>query len=130
MRDGLAGGVERNRVVVFSPYYLSCLIEGYCMVHRPEEGLRSLTEMISVVQHTGERWWEPELHRLKGELMRAADRYAEGASNSEACFMRAIELANRQRGEIIGATRKDEPQPLVARSGAAGGKHEGCWRLA
>ena len=45
------------------------LAEGYAKVGAADEGLQALAEAIAVVQDTGERVWEAELHRLKGELL-------------------------------------------------------------
>ena len=36
---------------------------------QPETALTMLTEALTVVDKTGERWYEPELYRLKGELL-------------------------------------------------------------
>ncbi|MGH7960987.1 MAG: ATP-binding protein, partial [Candidatus Binatia bacterium] len=55
-------------VKVAQPYYLALLAEGYGRVRRPGEGLSVLTEALALVEKTGERWWEAELYRLKGEL--------------------------------------------------------------
>ena len=38
-------------------------------VGQPEEGLRVLAEALAVVDTTGERYYEAELYRLKGELL-------------------------------------------------------------
>jgi predicted ATPase len=50
------------------PSYLAMLAEVYGKVGQVEEGLRSLSEALTVVDKTGERWCEAELYRLKGEL--------------------------------------------------------------
>ena len=38
---------------------------------QPEAGLTVLAEALTLVDTTGERWYEPELYRLKGELLLA-----------------------------------------------------------
>ena len=91
MRDGLAGWAATG-AVLFSPYYLACLIEGYRMTGRSADGLEALTQMIDLVQQTGEKWWEPELHRLRGELLRDSGGLAE-ARAAEAKFRDAILIA-------------------------------------
>ncbi len=50
-------------------YYLSLLVEAYRKAGRIEEGLEALTEAQKIVEQTGERWYEAELYRLKGELL-------------------------------------------------------------
>jgi adenylate cyclase len=50
-----------------------------------------LAKALELVESRGERWWEPDLHRLRGELADEAD--------GEPGFQRALELA-RLRGSI------------------------------
>src|SRR5262249_30770919 len=52
-------------------YYLTLLAEAYGKVGQAEEGLTVLAEALAVVDKTGERWYEAELYRLKGELLLA-----------------------------------------------------------
>ena len=68
MHQGLracrATGAEIGR-----PYCLALLAEAQGTLGEPETGLTALAEALTVVDTTGERWYEPELHRLKGELL-------------------------------------------------------------
>ena len=48
-----------------------------------------------MVERTGERFWEGELHRLKGTLLLA--RSAEPQAEAEACFQQALAIARRQQ---------------------------------
>jgi predicted ATPase len=54
-------------------------------------------EALVLVDATGERWCEAELHRLKGELILsvAADR----APEAEACFQHALTTAHSQHAK-------------------------------
>jgi len=49
-------------------YYLALLAEAYGKVRQAEEGLSALAEALSQVDKTGERYYEAELYRLRGEL--------------------------------------------------------------
>jgi predicted ATPase len=53
---------------------------------------------LTVVDRTGERTWEPELFRLKGELllMQGADE-----AEVETCFQQAIDVARRQSSKSL-----------------------------
>ena len=62
-----------------------------------EEGLTLLTEALAVTNDTGERRWEAELHRLKGELLLAGS--AEHATEAETCFHQALDVARRQQAK-------------------------------
>jgi predicted ATPase len=50
------------------PFFLSGLGRVYGKVGQVAEGLGVLTEALAQVDKTGEREWEAELYRLKGEL--------------------------------------------------------------
>ena len=67
-----------------------------------EEGWRVLAEAFVLVERTGERFWEAELHRLKGELLLNADcglRIAE--LTPEACFQTALDIARGQQAKSL-----------------------------
>ena len=49
--------------------FLSWLAEAYLIAGQPEDGSNALVVAISHVEETGERYWEAELYRLKGELL-------------------------------------------------------------
>jgi predicted ATPase len=66
----------------FRPYWLALLADAYGTMGQPEEGLTALAEALTLVDATGERWYEPELYRLKGELLlqQSSDNATEAAS--------------------------------------------------
>ena len=51
------------------PYYLGVLAEVHVTVGRPAEALPLLAEALDTVERTGERWFEPELYRIKGKAL-------------------------------------------------------------
>jgi len=59
---------------------------------QPKEGLATLAEALAMVEETGERWFEAELRRLRGELLLAQGDEAQ----AEVDFLEAIEVARRQ----------------------------------
>src|SRR5262249_4951942 len=98
MRQGLAVW-QATGAKVFRPYGLALLAEAYAHVGQIEEGLTLLGEALAVAHDTGERRWEAELHRLKGELllMRAAGQDAE----AEAWFHQALDVARQQQTKSL-----------------------------
>ena len=60
--------------------------------------LKVVAEALSISQETGERFYEAELHRLKGELLLQLDGRTETprAWEAEACFEKAHEIAVQQ----------------------------------
>jgi predicted ATPase len=75
------------------------LAEASAQVGQIEAGLAVLAEALGLVNTNGERFWEAELHRLKGELLLA--RSAERAVEAEACFHHALAVARRQQAKSL-----------------------------
>ncbi len=67
MRQGLAAS-QAIGAELFRPYYLALLAEVYGKEGQAEDGLAALAEALDIVRRTGNRWYEAELYRLKGEL--------------------------------------------------------------
>ena len=61
---------------------------------RFDESFRTLDEAFAFVEKSGLRFYEAELHRLKGELMLA--RSASNTAAAEQSFRTAIEISRRQ----------------------------------
>jgi predicted ATPase len=53
----------------FESDYLTLLAVSYRKLGRQERGQKVLAEAFKTINKTGERWYEAELYRLKGELM-------------------------------------------------------------
>jgi predicted ATPase len=96
MRQGLVAhrdtGAELNR-----PLFLSLLAEAYGEVGQPEEGLTVLVEALAMVDKTGERCWEAELHKQKGELLLMQE--GQKVGEAEECFQKALHIARRQQAK-------------------------------
>ena len=82
---------------VRQPMYLAPLAEAYGQAGQVDEGLQVLAEALAYIEQAGERWWEAELHRLKGELLllQSSDNHTAAAS----CFEQALALARRQQAK-------------------------------
>ena len=84
-----ATGMELSR-----PFYLCTLAETLIDSNRLDDALSALIEALTVADEHEERICEPEIHRLKGELLlRQPDPNTAEAQNS---FERAIEIAGKQ----------------------------------
>jgi predicted ATPase len=68
IRQGIAAYRATGAVLLW-PYFLALLAEAYGSTGQGEEGLRVLAEALPLVHYTGVRFYEAELHRLKGELL-------------------------------------------------------------
>jgi predicted ATPase len=82
---------------VLQPYFLALLAEAYGAIGQPEAGITVLTEALALVDQTGERWCEGELHRLKGALL--CQQSSEYQTEAEHCFHHAISIAQKQQAK-------------------------------
>ena len=94
MRQGL-GAARATGAGLFTPYWLALLASIHGRLGQAEEGLVATAEAMTEVARSGERFWEAEVQRLKGQLLLQADAGNEG--EAEACFHRAIEIARSQK---------------------------------
>jgi predicted ATPase len=113
LRQGLtawrATGTEVART-----HFLALLAEAYSQVGQTEEGLTVLTEALAMMDKTGERMYEAELYRLKGELTLQSQGKSKQAkasqgkskvqspeSEAEECFRKALDVARRQSAKSL-----------------------------
>jgi len=121
LHQGLAAlqaiGTEFGR-----PYFLAMLAEASGKAGRTEEGLSVVAEALTLVDKIGERMYEAELYRLKGEL--TLQREARGwrletsppssqasslkplvspaaEQEAEGCFHKAIDVARKQQAKAL-----------------------------
>ena len=89
-----ATGTKRRR-----SYFLALLAEVYGQTGQADQGLNALAEALELVEKTDERWWESEVHRLKGVLL--ISRPARDMVVAEECFTRSIAVAQRQSAKSL-----------------------------
>src|SRR5262249_3323674 len=121
MRQGLAA-YQATRAELNRTSFLALLAEVYGKVGQAEEGLIMLTEALAVVDKTGERFYEAEMYRLKGELTLQKEARGwrletspispqapslkppiprEGGQEGEEKFFKDIEIAQRQQAKSL-----------------------------
>jgi adenylate cyclase len=79
----------------FLTFCLSLLIEA---LGKDEEAGEVLDEALALVEKTGERFFEAELRRLRGEFLL---RREEDPAESEACFQQALDIASQQGAKSL-----------------------------
>jgi predicted ATPase/class 3 adenylate cyclase len=91
------------------PYLTGLQAEAFAEVGSTERALALLDEALEAVEKTGERFYEAELYRQKGELLLRS--YSEGSElkdstaqssrscEIERCFLKAISVAGRQQAK-------------------------------
>jgi predicted ATPase len=118
VREGIAGhrasGIEMRQT-----FQLALLAESLKAGGQIDEGLAVAAEALALVEATGERFYEAELHRIRGELLllrKAGERRPSPSEpaparppgpdppalpGAEACFRRALDVARRQGAKSL-----------------------------
>jgi predicted ATPase len=94
-----SGAMQSMGQKLYRPYFLALLAEAYGQAGQCEVGLTVLAEAVTLVATTEERWWEAELHRLKGELLLQGPR--PDIPQATACFHQALAVARRQQARAL-----------------------------
>jgi predicted ATPase/class 3 adenylate cyclase len=81
------------------PHCLVLLASGYKERGQIEDGLNTLVEVLAVINNSGERYYEAELHRLKGELL--LKQVTPDEPQAEACLHRALDVARHQQAKLL-----------------------------
>jgi predicted ATPase len=111
LRQGMAAWKATGAVVLMT-YYLALLAEMLGQTRQTERGLAMLAKALTTAERSGERFWEAEIYRLKGELLLKGEgersvlnapvgRNAEREWSPEDCFHKAIDIARYQRGKSL-----------------------------
>ncbi len=97
MPDSVASLLED---FAWSAPYLSLVAMTWGRQRMVEEGLKLVTEALTLTQRDDERWWEAELHRVKGVLLLTNSPNTSG-EEAEACFNRALDIARKQSARSL-----------------------------
>jgi class 3 adenylate cyclase/predicted ATPase len=79
------------------PYMLTILASANADLGKPGEALELLEDALALTEVSGERWWQAELHRLRGRLLVLRGEHDE----AEVCFREAIEVSRGQRARTL-----------------------------
>jgi predicted ATPase len=79
------------------PLHLSYLTRAYADLGQFDYARVCIGEAITAMAATGERWCEPELHRIAGEI--ALQMPEQDAAKAEACFEHALAIARQQQAK-------------------------------
>jgi predicted ATPase len=112
----LQAGVEKYQsmgAAMLVGYFKALLAEAYSRAGLAAQGLSELDGALEYAQRTGERFWEAEIHRLKGELVLQfgvrspksetlnTQHLTPNTQEVEACFLKAIEVARKQSAKSL-----------------------------
>jgi predicted ATPase len=79
----------------YVPYFLALLAAIELAYEKADEGMAAVSKVLEMTGRTGSRLMDPELYRLKGELL-LLSRGPGSEPNAEVAFSHAIEIARRQ----------------------------------
>jgi predicted ATPase len=97
LRRGLAAS-EAMGIQQHTPCFLGLLAELCIGIRNYGEALKLVDEALSRVEKLEERWFEADLHRLKGEaLLRCS---SEHAAEAETCYQQALAVARKQGARL------------------------------
>ncbi len=116
IRQGLAGHLATGAKL--RSQFLALLAEALVKAGKTEDALRTLEDALDAADRTGEKSYQAELYRLKGEFLlkqsrrRGASRAAAvgtlaidvmptAIANAEACFNESIQIARRQKAKSL-----------------------------
>jgi len=88
----LGGKVQR-------PFFLALLAEAYGKVGQAKKGLTVLVEALAISDNAGQRYWEAELYRRKGELLLIQQ--GKKGGDAEECFRKALDTARHQQAKSL-----------------------------
>jgi predicted ATPase len=96
--DNIRRGIEIGQASkLMRPYYLGLLAEALGAAGDKQGALGAISDALSTVNTSGERWWEAELCRLRGELLRL---FRE-ERDSEVWFQRSLDVSQHQGAKSL-----------------------------
>jgi predicted ATPase len=118
MREGLAA-YRATGAEAFVPYQIALLAKACEIAGQIEEALDLLNDALRIIERTGERWLEAELHRHKGELLLRDDQ----TEPAEKLFRKALGIAEQQEAKLwelraavsLARLCRDQGRPTEAR---------------
>jgi predicted ATPase len=98
VRQGVAA-FRATGAALFVPLFCTLLADVAAHLGHPEDGLQALAEAHTLVEQHEERYWEAEVHRLRGVLLLRQP--GTPPAEAEACFQRALDVARRQEAKSL-----------------------------
>jgi predicted ATPase len=98
VRQGIAA-LRATGGAVLVPYFCTVLAEVAAHLGHPEDGLQALAEAHTLVEQHEERYWEAEVHRLRGVLLLRQSGTPQ--AEAETWLQRALDVARRQEAKSL-----------------------------
>jgi class 3 adenylate cyclase/predicted ATPase/energy-coupling factor transporter ATP-binding protein EcfA2 len=98
VRQGIASA-RATGAELFVPYLCTMLAEVADHLGHTADGLQALAEARTLVEQHDERWWEAEIHRLRGVLLQRQT--IPQPEEAEVWLQRALDVARRQEAKSL-----------------------------
>ena len=96
--------------------HLLCYLAEACMkADRLDDALSAATEALAAADRQEERYYEPDIHRVRGEVLLRQD--GSNVEEAENCFRRAIAIARKQSGKSLELRATTSLARLLAKQG-------------
>ncbi len=97
--------LEETGAILARPYYLALLSEAYGKAEQIEVALQVVKKALALAHTNDERFYEAELWRLTGVLLRKtaerSKRKARTEAEAERCFQQALTVARQQKAKSL-----------------------------
>jgi predicted ATPase len=98
LRDSIALRMDLGMEFIV-PFFMTLLAQVYWRLEQMDEGLEALGHAQAVIETRSERWWEAEVHRLRGELILSES--ADNGDEAQGCFERALQISRNQKAKSL-----------------------------
>jgi class 3 adenylate cyclase/tetratricopeptide (TPR) repeat protein len=88
-----------QRAGIGRPWAISLTVGGYLREGMAVEGLASLDQALATMERSGERAFEAEFYRLRGELLCLGPE--PNIAEAQACFAQAVDIATKQAARSL-----------------------------
>jgi len=98
----ISSGIDGWRSIgatVFAQFWLSHLALAYANIGKFDEAWRCISEAITAMEATKEKWWEPEVHRTAGEITLMSPQ--QSAVKAQRYYDRALRVARQQQAKSL-----------------------------
>ena len=106
---------QSTGATLFMPWYLSDLAMSYAELAQFDEARRCISEAMTAIETSEERWYEAEFNRIAGEI--ALHSPEPDATKARSVFRACARRRPPATSQILGTPRRNEPRAALARSG-------------
>jgi predicted ATPase len=124
IREGIADWRASGAELVI-PHFQQALAASLAKSGSYKEALAAIDEALAVISNTGDRSFEADCWRWRGELLsRLSDGDEAGLPEAEACLHKAIAIARQQKAISLELRAHTRLSPLLVRRGEVKRAHE------